>query len=91
VRRRMDSLLSSYYLSPFFLSLLLTASLPPSSQSSSLLLPPHSSPSTSSLPIALLPLSHPHYLSPSFFGRRERGSKKRRGRRDISREEEGER
>ena len=59
---------SSYYLSPFFLSLLLTASLPPSSQSSSsLLLLPHSSPSTSSLPISLLPLSHPHYLSPSFL------------------------
>ena len=59
---------SSYHLSPFFLSLLLTASLPPSSQSSSsLLLLPHSFPSTSSLPISLLPLSHPHYLSPSFF------------------------
>ena len=59
---------SSYHLSPFFLSLLLTASLPPSSpSSSSLLLLPHSFPSTSSLPISFLPLSHPHYLSPSFF------------------------
>ena len=65
---------SSYYLSPFFLSFLLTASLPPFSQSSSLLLLPHSSPSTSSLSLSLLPLSHPlpllpvnppHYLSPS--------------------------
>ena len=65
---------SSYYLSPFFLSFLLTASLPPFSQSSSsLLLLPHSSPSTSSLSLSLLPLSHslpllplnppPHYLS----------------------------
>ena len=63
---------SSYYLSPFFLSFLLTASLPPFSQSSSSLLLPHSSPSTSSLSLSLLPLSHPlpllplnppHYLS----------------------------
>ena len=65
---------SSYYLSPFFLSFLLTASLPPFSQSSSsLLLLPHSSPSTSSLSLSLLPLNHPlphlplnpppHYLS----------------------------
>ena len=43
---------SSYYLSPFFLSLLLTAPLPPSSQSSSSLIPFH-------------PL--PLYLSPSFL------------------------
>ena len=65
---------SSYYLSPFFLSFLLTVSLPPFTQSSSsLLLLPHSSPSTSSLSLYLLPLSHPlpllslnpppHYLS----------------------------
>ena len=55
---------SSYYLYPFFFSLLLTASLPPSSQSSSLLLHPHSSPSTFSLPLSLLPLHPPpHYLS----------------------------
>ena len=67
---------SSYYLSPFFLSLLLTASLPPSSQSSSSLLLPHSSPFTSSLPISLLPQSSSLplslllpllYLSPSLF------------------------
>jgi hypothetical protein len=38
---------SSYFLSPFFLSLLLTASLPLSSQTSSSLRLPHSSPSTS--------------------------------------------
>ena len=57
---------SSYYLSPFFLSFLLTASLPPFSQSSSsLLLLPHSSPSTSSLPLSLLPLLPTHCLSPS--------------------------
>ena len=56
---------SSYYLSPFFLSFLLTASLPPFSQSSpSLLLLPHSSPSTSSLSLSLLPLSHPLPLLP---------------------------
>jgi hypothetical protein len=45
-------------------------SLLPSSQSSSLLLSllplPHSYPSCS-LPFPLLPLSHPHYLSPSFL------------------------
>jgi hypothetical protein len=65
---------SSYYLSPFFLSFLLTASLPPFSQSSSLLLLPHSSPSTSSLPLSLLPLSHPLPSSSSLAvrGRRER-------------------
>ena len=57
---------SSYYLSPFFLSFLLTASLPPFSQSSSsLLLLPHSSPSTSSLPLSLLPLPPTNCLSPS--------------------------
>jgi hypothetical protein len=56
---------SSYYLSPFFHSFLLTASLPLFSQSSSsLLLLPHSSPSTSSLPLSLVPLSHP---LPSFL------------------------
>ena len=47
-----------HYRSPFFLSILLTTSLP------------HSYPS-SSLPLSLLPLSHPHYLShylsPSFL------------------------
>ena len=57
---------SSYYLSPFFLSFLLTVSLPPFSQSSSsLLLIPHSSPSTSSLPLSLLPLLPTHCPSPS--------------------------
>ena len=47
---------SSYYLSPFFLSFLLTASLPPFSQSS---------PQYFSSLIPLHPL--PHYLSPSFL------------------------
>jgi hypothetical protein len=56
VVRRMpeEGFSSSYYLSPFFLSFLLTASLPPFSQSSSSLLLPHSSPFTSSLSLSLL-------------------------------------
>ena len=43
-----------HYLSPSFLSVILTTSLPPSSQSSS-------------LPLSFLPLNPPHYFSPSFL------------------------
>ena len=74
--------LSSSFLSilllttPSFLSIhFITISLPPSSESfspppssqSSSSLPLSPSSPSSSLPLSLLPLSHPHYLSPSFL------------------------